>query len=185
MAEQTVTDAADIAAEAAMGRIVAAHEAPLLRYAARLLNDAVAAQDVVQEAFVRLASEAREGRPPAAHALAGWLYRVVHNAAVDWQRRESRLSLLHRRHAEEQAPPPDPAPEEARMEAVLAQARALPHAEQQVLVLRLQEGLSYKAIAALTGRSEGNVGCLLHHAVKTLAARFQKAGMLDHQGMPL
>ena len=46
--------------------------------------------------------------------------------------------------------------------------------ERQVLLLRLQEGLSYEEIAGVTGRSSGYVGTLLHQAVRKLAATIQK-----------
>ena len=46
--------------------------------------------------------------------------------------------------------------------------------ERQVLLLRLQEGLSYAEIADVTGRSSGYVGTLLHQAVKKLAATIQQ-----------
>jgi len=55
------------------------------------------------------------------------------------------------------------------MNLVLANLRKLDLAERQVVLLRLQEGLSYKEISRITGRTEGNVGCLLHHAVKKLS----------------
>ncbi len=177
MAESKDTGPAGAAAGSAVEAIVAEHQTALLRYAARLLNDPVAAQDVVQEAFVRLVRERNAGRLPPPDTWAGWLHRVTHNAAVDYLRREQRLRGLHKRQADEPAAPAAAQPEE-RMAYVLELARRLPTAEQEVLVLRLQEGRSYKEISVLTGRSEGNVGCLLHQAVKTLAARLQKAGAL-------
>ena len=178
MAESKVAEPASAATGMAVEAIVAEHQAALLRYAARLLHDPVAAQDVVQEAFVRLVREHDAGRLPPPDTWAGWLHRVTHNAAVDYLRREQRLRGLHRRQAEEPAAPTATAQPEERMAYVLELARRLPPAEQEVLVLRLQEGRSYKEISVLTGRSEGNVGCLLHQAVKTLAARLQKAGAL-------
>lgn len=60
------------------------------------------------------------------------------------------------------------------MEQVLAAVRKLDLTEQQVVLLRLQEGLSYQEIGGITGRSEGNVGCILHHAVKKLGRWVQR-----------
>jgi hypothetical protein len=37
------------------------------------------------------------------------------------------------------------------------------------LLLRMQEQLSYAEISEVTGRTEGNVGCILHNAVRKLA----------------
>ena len=154
-----------------METIVAAHESALLRYAAGLLRSREAAQDVVQNAFIKLFRAWQPGQHPT-DALRNWLYRVTHNEAVDYIRREARLGLLHARAQKED--PPDPASgtaeSAARMEAVLANLRRLHPTEQQVILLRLQEGFSYKEIARVTGRTEGNVGCVLHNAVKKLSS---------------
>ncbi len=44
----------------------------------------------------------------------------------------------------------------------------LPERQQELLRLRLQDGLSYKQIAEVTGLSQTNVGYLLHQAVSSL-----------------
>ncbi len=152
-----------------METIVNAHESALLRYAAGILNDPDAAQDVVQNAFIKLFRLWKPGMQPSEN-LRGWLYRVTHNEAIDHLRRERRIGLLHRRQAEEASPPDDPPadPHSEQLEAVLAGVRKLDPAERQVLLLRLQEGLSYRDISRITGRTEGNVGCILHHAVRKL-----------------
>lgn len=162
--------------------IMAEHETALLRYTGRLLHNASAAEDVVQAVFIKLFRHWQDGMQPTAH-LKRWLYQVAHNEAVDHIRRESRLRVLHARHAEERfaegaggAPDAEGA-EEARRAAVLALVRTLKPGEQQVVLLRLQEGLSYREISAITGRSEGNVGNILHHAVQTLARRLKRAGL--------
>ena len=153
-----------------MEAIINAHEAALLRYAAGIVNDSHAAQDVVQNAFIKLFRLWKPGAQPT-EALRGWLFRVTHNEAIDYLRREKRISLLHVRQAEASpalADPPADAQSE-QLEAVLASVRKLDPAERQVLLLRLQEGLSYRDISRITGRTEGNVGCILHHAVQKLS----------------
>jgi RNA polymerase sigma-70 factor (ECF subfamily) len=162
--------------------IMAAHETALLRYATRLLNDPDAAQDIVQESFIKLFQAMRNGTPPS-DKLAGWLYRVTHNVAVDYIRRENRLRWLHKKHAAEVPsvhgePVTHPVRPDDATEHVLTQVRRLPPPEQQVVILRLQEGLSYQEIAGITGRTEGNVGCILHHAVKKIAAGLKKSGVI-------
>lgn len=162
--------------------VMTAHETALLRYATRLVRNPTLAQDVVQDTFIRFVRTWRDGAHPA-EALGPWLYRVTHNVAVDYLRRENRLRFLHDRHARERE---DVAPAGQRRQLERAEAleaarnglRTLDPAEQQVAVLRFQEGRSYKEIGEITGRSEGNVGCLLHHAVKNLAAHLKKAGVV-------
>ena len=68
------------------------HQAPLLRYATRLLHgDADRARDVVQDTFVRLMAQ-----PPAqidGH-VAEWLYTVCRNRVLDVFRKEGRMKLF-------------------------------------------------------------------------------------------
>ena len=151
----------------------------MLRYAARFLRNEEEAQDVVQEAFIRLwrACEAGQCDPEKVEA---WLYRVTHNLAVDHIRHEDRLHRLHEQAGGvDLVPGPDrkPAGVEERQALVMQYVHRLDPAERQVLVLRLQEGRSYQEISEITGRTEGNVGCILHHATKKMAAVLRRAGL--------
>ena len=57
---------------------------------------------------------------------------------------------------------------------VLSCLPALPPLQRQVVLLRLQQGLSYSDIAEVVGETSGYVGNLLHHAIKTLAAEVRR-----------
>ena len=161
--------AEDLGAVQEMEAVISEHESALLRYAGGLLRDGHAAQDVVQNAFIKLFRQWGPGMKPTP-MLRAWLFRVVHNEAIDHLRREKRLGLLHERHAMENTLTAQPSDASAdRIEQILAAVRRLDPSEQQVVLLRIQEGLSYREISQITGRTEGNVGCILHHAVKKLA----------------
>ncbi|OGV61482.1 MAG: hypothetical protein A2283_03250, partial [Lentisphaerae bacterium RIFOXYA12_FULL_48_11] len=157
-----------------MEAIVAEHETALLRYATRILDNPAAAEDVVQNVFVKLFEKWKKGSR-SSDKLRSWLYRVIHNEAVDFIRSESRLAVLHKKQAEEAAVCLDdvhcPENEADRRTMVLEHVRKLHPTEQQVLLLRLEEGLSYKEIAEVTGRTEGNVGCILHNAVLKISKK--------------
>ncbi|NQU39990.1 MAG: sigma-70 family RNA polymerase sigma factor [Lentisphaerae bacterium] len=153
--------------------VVRHYEAQLLRYAARLLNDPDAAQDVVQDSFIRLLHRWKGEMVPEGR-MTNWLYRVAHNCAVDHVRKSARHSLLHRRASEEQSDSVPPNRGEG-FEISDAAARAaaalqtLDLRERQLVVLRIYEEQSYKEISAITGLAVGNVGYILHHAMKKLA----------------
>lgn len=159
------------------------YQSVLLRYATRVLNNAEAAQDVVQETFIRLNgnwNRIHERGVP----VKGWLFRTTHNAAVDYIRKESRLRLLHERQSEEQAPGASPNPGEQRdhgerHELVMRHLNALRPKEREVLVLRMQEEMSYKEIAEVIHRSEGYVGSLLHTATRKLNKSLRQAGIIS------
>lgn len=141
----------------------------LLRYAARLVRNVDSAQDLVQQAFVRYAG-LNDDRLPKTHARKSWLYRVTHNLAVDLIRKEQRRNVLHEDHAErlEEAQEHQNT-REKQLRTALHFADQLEGKQKQVLLLRLQEGLSYKEIAEVTGFKEGHVGYLLHEAVRNLS----------------
>jgi RNA polymerase sigma factor (sigma-70 family) len=167
---------------AAFEAVVAECEARLLRYATRVVNDRNAAQDVVQDTFIRLFRKWDKPLAPTPE-LVSWLYRVAHNRAVDYIRRTSRRQALHNRHAEEQ--PGFSAPdrgESFRVSDAAARAAAalktLTMREQQLVILKVYEEKSYQEISAITGLKTGNVGYILHHAMRKMAAGLKKAG--DH-----
>jgi len=161
--------------------IVSQHETALLQYAARLVNSPATAQDVVQNVFIKLFKN-WDGESKPSKSIKSWLFRVTHNEAVDFIRRESRLTLLHKKHAEEQELARKGRNsgnlEEDRKAAVLRHLKTLHPREQQVILLRLEQGLSYKDIAAVTGHNESYVGNILHHSVRKLSTVLQQEGVI-------
>lgn len=69
---------------------LADHEGALLRYAVRLTGDSEAAQDIVQETFLRLC---RADMSKVGDHVSTWLFHVCRNLAVDYFRKESRMHL--------------------------------------------------------------------------------------------
>ena len=112
-----------------------------------------------------------------------WLYRTVHNLAVDHQRRANRIVLMGD-GKDDDAPTNDaadsqPMPDEqiARWEGiglVRLVLETLDARSRELIRLRFNEDLSYKEIADRTGLKVGHVGYLLHHALKAMAVELQK-----------
>src|SRR5262245_30342865 len=130
----------------ALGRLMDEHAAALVLYARQCC---ASAEDVVQEAFVKLASQKPEPSP-----ILPWLYRVVRNAALTAARSERR-----RRHHESQAAAKTPAwflPGEANKldgQTAAAALAQLPLEQREVLVARLWGGLTFEQIAAVSRQS--------------------------------
>lgn len=79
------------AGDAAACRILhETHLPPTQCLALRMLGDAAEAEDIAQEAFLRLWRHAAAWRPDA--RVSTWLYRVAHNLCIDRLRRRGRLS---------------------------------------------------------------------------------------------
>lgn len=154
-------------------KAVAEFQAPLTRYAARLVGDPDRARDVVQDTFVKLLSQ-----PPGAlnGHLAEWLFTVCRHRSLDVLRKEGRMKRfedgqIERVTADE--PRPSRVIESAEIqEAVLRLIDQLPHNQQEVIRLKFQNGFSYKEISRITTLSVSNVGVLIHHAVARLRTEF-------------
>jgi RNA polymerase sigma-70 factor (ECF subfamily) len=126
-------------------RLVDSHGPPLILYARQWCD---APEDVVQEAFLKLASLTR-----SPHAVVPWLYRVVRNAALDAgkaarrrQRRESAVTRKVRWFVEPEVEGLDAA-------SAVAALQRLPDEEREVIVARLWGGLSFEQIAEVAGCS--------------------------------
>lgn len=155
-------------------RVIAAFQMPLLRYAARLMNNATLAQDAVQNAWVKLSKRVPPVEDPS-DEVRNWLYTVVHNESVDLIRSEERRKKLHEAYSAEQETTALPETGLDEREAlVLSCLTALSELQKQVVLLRLQQGLSYEDIAQIVGEKPGYVGNLLHHAVKILSEEVKR-----------
>jgi RNA polymerase sigma factor (sigma-70 family) len=161
--------------------VVHHYEARLIRYAARITGCNDVAQDVVQDAFIRLFRKWNGDLEPSP-MLSGWLFRVTHNRAVDAVRKRSRRSEIEKKHADEQPVSvaatqglPTLGDRAIRADAAL---RKLNSREQQLVVLKVYEEKSYKEISEITGLSIGNVGYILHHAMKKMSCMLKQDGEL-------
>lgn len=166
-----------------MEPVIQAHQAPLTRYAARMVNDPAAAQDVVQDVFIRLHRKPPPFSGAADVRLTRWLYRVTHNRAVDYIRSESRRKKLTDHQETEASLERESAAGRQhtndRIALILEQLSELDDRERQIVLLRFQEGRSYDDIAAIAETTPGNVGYLLHHAIRKMSARMKTLGLLD------
>src|SRR5512136_2565321 len=87
-------------------QLFAALESPLLSYALRLQGQPTLAEDIVQEAFMRLHAQFEEVREPRR-----WLYRTVHNLALNQRRAEAKIvPLTSPDESQRQQDVPDPQP---------------------------------------------------------------------------
>jgi RNA polymerase sigma factor (sigma-70 family) len=164
-----------------MEELFSALESPLLSYALRLLGERAAAEDVVQEAFMKLHAQFAEVREPRR-----WLYRTVHNLALNQRRQSGKIVALPEAAEGEGAADtadPEPLPDEqiVRWEGiglVRLSLGTLDERSREVIRLKFNEDLSYKEISERTGLAPGHVGYLLHHALKAIAAELARTGLV-------
>jgi len=150
----------------------------LARYLAR---DPVAAEDIVQDAFLRAFRAFptwRGGEPKP------WLFAIVRNCFLDWvgaERRSGKVLVGEHALSEREASaitnvadPDQDTPEQTllrrrEVETVRAVIENLPEPFRETLVLREMEDLSYKEIALLTGAPIGTVMSRLARARQMLS----------------
>ena len=159
-------------------------EGPAKRYAHRVLGDHQAAEDVAQEAFLRLYRGARDYRPTARFST--WFYTVLGNLCRDRirriRRRPDEAAMRPLGEGEEEPADPglhEPGPVEALMaserRALVADAvRSLPTHLQQAVALREFEGLKYREIAETLDCDINEVKVLIHRGRKALAEKLRK-----------
>lgn len=160
------------AGDAAAARLLTARLAPrALAHATRVLGDRAEAEDVTQEAMLRLWKQAAHWDAGRAQA-ATWLYRVVANLCSD-RLRKGRPEPL-----DDLDMPADRAPgvlaqmqDGARHDALQAALMRLPERQRQAVVLRHIEGLANGEIAEILG-----VGT---EAIESLTARGKRALTAD------
>ena len=162
-----LSSSANVASASGNDSLEAAYAAfapELLRFATARLRDPVSAEDLVQEAFIRLAVESQAWREPRNQRA--WLYRVVLNLLIS----EARRAVVARRRSMEIARPEvtDESPEVCFMASERnADLRAAMHAAGPAgrtgLILAAQ-GYSGREIAQLLGRSEGATRVLIYRA---------------------
>ncbi len=148
--------------------------APLLRYLERMLRDAGAAEELVQEVFLRVYRARPSYRPEARFST--WLYRIATNLALNELRRPRRRAP-HESVEDDDAPPlvaggaaSDELAQARRDVAALDRAlAAISERQRAALWLVAVEGLAYAEVAASLEISEQAVKALVHRARVSLA----------------
>ena len=138
---------------------------PLFRYCHRLTGDPDVAEDVAQEAFVRLLDRRVTGERPA---LRVWLFKVATHLIRDrWRVGENRRRLLQINPVTPGgAPDPGHEVEQGEDVASVRAALALLDPRDRELLLMREEGFSYKDMAEAVGVRSTSVGTLLARAQK-------------------
>lgn len=169
--------------EGAFRALMRRHLARTVRMASRVLGSTAMAEDVAQEAFIRVWRHAGDWKSPeeSGARFSTWLYRIVLNLCID-ARRKDRFSAL------------DDAPEQVdaagdaerglvrrqQSERVRAALNALPERQRQAFVLCFYEGHSNKEAADMMGLGIKALESLLVRSRRALRAALQD----EERGVP-
>ena len=147
---------------AALAVLVRRHQENVIGLATRFLGRREAAEDVCQDAFVRVFERAGSYRPTAQFTT--WLYRIVANLCWDHRRRAMRqpLSLDSRFAGVHVSEASEPVERRERREKIRRAVAQLPDRQRLALILHRFQGMGHKEIAAATGWSTSAVeSCLV------------------------
>jgi len=151
-----------------LGRLLDRHAAALELYARQWCD---APEDVVQEAFVKLAAQV----PTPAHPAA-WLFRAVRNGAIN-------ASIADRRRQRHESAAADASPawfesapdassdQPIDPETAEAALKALPREQREVIVAHLWSGLRFEQIAEIAGCSSSTAHRRYQAGLATLRER--------------
>ena len=163
--------------ERAFDELVRATHSRVYNLALRLVGDRHDAEDVAQDAYLRMFRGLAGFREEARFET--WMYRIVTNSAINLLRRRGRFGELVADDAIETPAPDRPAEQTADRDELSRHLAALPPGQRAVVVLKDVYGLSCREIGAELGIEEGAVKVRLHRARKRLQEALAKGDGSD------
>jgi RNA polymerase sigma-70 factor (ECF subfamily) len=161
--------AAQAGSREAFGRLVEAYWPRLYRWLFQLAQNRHAAEDLAQDAFLRAWENLNRFQPGT--NFRAWLFRIAHNALLN-----SRRGPGNRRATlPTDLPDHEPRPEETLLGREMLQrlghaVAALPADWRAALLLRAEEGLSFRQIASITETTEETARWRVYKARQQLLA---------------
>jgi RNA polymerase sigma-70 factor (ECF subfamily) len=165
----------------AFAALVRRHQSPLFNFALRQLRTVSIAEDVVQEAFVRIVQNAGDFKHEARFTT--WIYAITRNLCIDHLRKRAvrkHASLDEGRSPEDGDRPlseqtADSRPSVEREAAgtelkdrISTALETLPDDQREVFLLREIAGMPFKEIAEITGISENTAKSRMRYALERL-----------------
>jgi len=164
------------------------HRAPLFSFLSRMLGDRERAEDLAQEAFLRIVKGAQAWEHRARFQT--WLFTIARNLCVDASRRDRfrRADSLDAQGPDDEPAMVDSVPgreidpargaESARLRPLLQKALlSLPAEQREVFILREQAGVPFKEIAGMIGVNENTVKSRMRYALEGLRKALLAAGV--------
>lgn len=161
------------------GELVAEHGDRVYRLAYRLCGNAHDAEDLTQEAFIRVFRSLDKYKPGT---FDGWMHRIVTNLFLDMARRRARIRFEALPDDAERVPGRSRSPEQVLHDGTLDPVlqRALDNLGPEfraAVVLCDIEDLSYEEVARILGVKLGTVRSRIHRGRASMRAELEAAGV--------
>ncbi len=172
-------------AEGCFEQIVRRYQRPISAYVYRMVGDYEAALDLTQEIFIKVYGSLSRYR--SEFKFSTWIYKIAHNSAVDYLRRNSgrERSLVNGTEGDQYDLPVEsgilsPEQESERRERRLEiefVVRSLPASYRELIILRHAQDLTYDEIVEVTGLPLGTVKNRLFRAREMMRQEFVHRGI--------
>jgi RNA polymerase sigma-70 factor, ECF subfamily len=175
--------------------LVDRYKVRLMSYLGHRLSDRHQAEDLVQEAFLRLFRAARNGGYSARASVSTWLFTIADNCTTDYLRASGRRPLTLEsdavggngdssadvldRFVSSSTDPVEAAARresQGRAEALLA---SLPEEQHRVVALKVFGGLTLPEVATVVGCPVGTAKSRLFHGLRKIEALLARSGSRD------
>lgn len=149
--------------------------APMYRYVYARVRDAAAAEDIVQDVFIRVHMSLSSFQLTDASPLAYW-YTIARNAIIDYRRKKKTVPIDDLELS--QIPDEEPTSEKEQIRRQdIAQVRLsfelLSDEQQEVLALRFSHELPHRTISSIIGKTEAAVRQIQSRAIRELRSIYE------------
>jgi RNA polymerase sigma-70 factor (ECF subfamily) len=152
----------------AFRKIVEAHQGFAYAVAYRFVGNRNEAEDITQEAFIKLWKNIGKYRPEI--KLTTWLYKIIMNLCLDFLKSSQRKQQLKTEDAESNQQIMDEVSQEQKLDeaemlgVIVELAKQLTPKQQSAFVLRDLEGLSVEDVCEIVGMDQGQIKSNLYYA---------------------
>ena len=184
--EQALLDRAKTYDPEALAELYDRYAPKMYAYIYRRVSDAVLAEDLTSELFLRMLRAIQNERAWR-DSFTAWLYRIAHNLIVDVYRRRPPppLSLEDVPDLSTESTPVEQVQETMDYERLQAAIRRLTPDQQQVLALRFGEGLTARETARVIQKTTGAVEALQRRALAAIRRLLPAQDIPDRQAQQL
>ncbi len=171
--------------EASFEEIVRRYQRPIVSYIYRMLGNQDSALDVSQEVFIKVYNSL--SKYSSEYKFSTWLYKIAHNAAIDFIRRNSHHTQSLEMENEDgtfelqiESKRPTPEQERERTEwrtEIEGVVNRLPAGYRELILLRHSQDMSYDEIAEITNLPLGTVKNRLFRAREMMREMFVEKGI--------
>lgn len=139
--------------------------------------DSSECEDIVSEIFLKLVQYLPKYKSRSGVGFGAWLFRMAHNTIIDWYRKKKALlgsdindkeEDFFARVVDEQPLPDSQVNSLYDYDRVYAFLKKLKPDHREILELKFLEGFTNKEIAAITGKTEGNIRIMQLRALKEM-----------------